>query len=88
VRDIAKSGFGLVTLGRRISPVVMNAVKMTTASKIHRGTGLENLDKLIRASGYSSKPSNEPCPGQHPRNDEANTGNERRYDEMVYSERI
>ncbi len=40
VSDTAKSGFGLSTPGRRVSPAVVEAVKIIATSNTHRGTGL------------------------------------------------
>jgi len=46
VSDTAKSGFGLRMPGRRVSPAVMDAVKIIAKSNTHSGTGLEYLDDV------------------------------------------
>ena len=48
IRDTAKSGFGLRILGRRVSPAVMDAIKIIATSNTHSGTGLEYLHVLNR----------------------------------------
>jgi len=48
VSDTAKSGFGLRMPGRRVSPSVIEAVKIIATSNTHSGTGLEYPDVLNR----------------------------------------
>ena len=48
VSDTAKSGFGLSMPGRRVSPSVIEAVKIIATSNTHSGTGLEYPDVLNR----------------------------------------